>query len=159
MSITQTPAQNYTCGSSRQEVHDYMTKTTLSSVTNVTTGITQPVCKWMIHHMNSSNLTVSSGSVPAVDCQTIQTVYFPATFLPQTRTRSLILLQTAETTQIWVKNPALPLHQIQQIPLPLKEKMWKPNLNWGPCWSTAIVSKATTKYLNCKQQYKQQIQT
>ena len=41
-----------------------------------------------------------SGSVLAVDCQTILSVYSPATLIPQTTTQFLSLFQTAATTQI-----------------------------------------------------------
>ena len=75
----------------------------------------------MILDMNSSNLTVYSGSVPAADCRTIQAVYSPVTYIPQTNTRPSTLLQAADTTHM--TNETLPLHQIQQIPLPLTGNM------------------------------------
>ena len=95
-SITQTPPQNYPCGSCRQEVHDQ------------DHAIQCDECDHWYHtacmQMNDTSYEQLKSHSVLWFCSCCGLPNYSnclATFLPQTRTRSLILLQIAETsTQI-----------------------------------------------------------
>ena len=154
-SITQTPPQNYSCGSCRQEVHDQDHAMQ---------------CDECDHWYHTACVQMNDTSYEQLKFHSV--LWFCSCCgLPNcsnclfssniSTSNPYSVLDTPADSRDYPnmsEEPSTTFAQIQQIPLPLKEKMWKPNLNWGPCWSTATVSKATTKYLNCKQQYTQQIQ-